>query len=181
MARKRKTGYEFSGKPVRPKDIQKILEAGRWAPSSHNSQPWRFVVIQNKKTIDQLLATCYYDVFHSNPSTMIAIVAEPIYAKQKGLLQGSFKEFAPYHQYLNLGFPVLNMVYAAMELGIQSCILSPAIVKANAILRVPPGKKTVLILGVGFEKKGAYQKKRERKPLKELVFFEWCGGKANKK
>jgi nitroreductase len=44
----------FNGDPVSRKMIEKILEAGRWAPSGGNAQPWEFVVVENKDTIQQL-------------------------------------------------------------------------------------------------------------------------------
>ena len=38
-----------------PKDtIEKILNAGIWAPSGMNAQPWRFVVIENRDIINKL-------------------------------------------------------------------------------------------------------------------------------
>jgi len=41
-----------------PKEmILRILEAGRYAPSAGNGQPWKFIVIQNKKIIDDLTDT----------------------------------------------------------------------------------------------------------------------------
>lgn len=33
-----------TGKPVEPEKLQRIFEAARWAPSSFNEQPWRFIV-----------------------------------------------------------------------------------------------------------------------------------------
>ena len=38
ILKNRKTAYEFSLKKIDKKDIMSILEAARWAPSSHNSQ-----------------------------------------------------------------------------------------------------------------------------------------------
>ena len=34
--------------------IKEIIEAGRYAPSSHNSQPWRFVVVTDNRRIKEL-------------------------------------------------------------------------------------------------------------------------------
>ncbi len=34
----------FSAEAIAPKDVRSLLEAARWAPSSFNEQPWRFVV-----------------------------------------------------------------------------------------------------------------------------------------
>jgi nitroreductase len=34
----------FADRPVEPEKLQQILEAARWAPSSYNEQPWRFLI-----------------------------------------------------------------------------------------------------------------------------------------
>lgn len=40
----------FQEDPIPEGDLQKILEAGRWAPSYANSQPWKFVVVRDPKS-----------------------------------------------------------------------------------------------------------------------------------
>ncbi len=42
----RRSIRRFKDIPVPKDDITKILEAGRWAPSATNSQPWHFVVVK---------------------------------------------------------------------------------------------------------------------------------------
>ena len=44
----------FKGTPVPDDLINKILEAARCSPSAANSQPWEFVLIREKKTIEKL-------------------------------------------------------------------------------------------------------------------------------
>ena len=34
----------FSSRPVPPESVRSLLEAARWAPSSYNTQPWRFII-----------------------------------------------------------------------------------------------------------------------------------------
>jgi len=36
--------YAFSGEPVTSRDLKSLFEAARWAPSSYNEQPWRYIV-----------------------------------------------------------------------------------------------------------------------------------------
>ena len=36
--------YAFSDKPVPMQDLASVFEAARWAPSSYNEQPWRYIV-----------------------------------------------------------------------------------------------------------------------------------------
>jgi len=50
----RRSIRKYKKRPLREKQIREIIEAGRHAPSSHNSQPWRFVVITNKKKIKEI-------------------------------------------------------------------------------------------------------------------------------
>jgi len=44
IIKKRWSPRTFADKPVEKEKIQRILEAGRWAPSSFNEQPWRFMI-----------------------------------------------------------------------------------------------------------------------------------------
>jgi nitroreductase len=44
----RKSIRRFKSKPVPEEDVNKILDAGRFAPSANNTQPWRFAVIRDK-------------------------------------------------------------------------------------------------------------------------------------
>lgn len=48
----------FSQKPISKETLQNILEAARWAPSSINAQPWRFIVgVKGEgETYDKILA-----------------------------------------------------------------------------------------------------------------------------
>lgn len=43
----RRSFKKYSIKKVSREVLLRILEAGRWAPSAHNAQPWRFIVIRN--------------------------------------------------------------------------------------------------------------------------------------
>jgi hypothetical protein len=40
------------GEIVGPEELDLIIEAGIYAPSGHNTQPWHFTVIQNKELIN---------------------------------------------------------------------------------------------------------------------------------
>jgi nitroreductase len=51
---KRVTIRRWKSTPVEKEKILKVLEAGRRAPSWGNVQPWRFIVVQDKATIEAL-------------------------------------------------------------------------------------------------------------------------------
>ena len=48
--RSRRSVKEYSPKEISNEVLFRILEASRWAPSAHNAQPWRFIVIQDSAT-----------------------------------------------------------------------------------------------------------------------------------
>jgi F420 biosynthesis protein FbiB-like protein len=43
----RRSIRRYTGEPVSPELLERVLAAARWAPSAHNRQPWRFAVIQD--------------------------------------------------------------------------------------------------------------------------------------
>lgn len=45
--RQRRSAHRFTTEPVDPEQLEAVLEAGRWAPSATNSQPWDFVVVRD--------------------------------------------------------------------------------------------------------------------------------------
>lgn len=56
----RKSVRKFTTEKVSMEDIETLLKAAMAAPTAKNSQPWRFVVIENRKTLDRLDARLPY-------------------------------------------------------------------------------------------------------------------------
>jgi nitroreductase len=52
--RERKSIRRFKQTPVPDDDIKKIIEAGRWAPSANNTQPWSFLAIKDRAVLRQM-------------------------------------------------------------------------------------------------------------------------------
>ncbi|MCI0865792.1 MAG: nitroreductase family protein, partial [Chloroflexi bacterium] len=50
----RRTVRNFKPDPLPEDLVFRIVQAGRWAPSSSNSQPWHFIVVQNRDTLTAL-------------------------------------------------------------------------------------------------------------------------------
>ncbi len=50
----RKSIRRFKQTPVPDEDINKILDAGRWAPSANNTQPWSFLVIRDRAVLKSM-------------------------------------------------------------------------------------------------------------------------------
>ena len=55
--RSRRSVKEYLPKEISNEVLFRILEVSRWAPSAHNAQPWRFIVIQDSVTKQRLAKT----------------------------------------------------------------------------------------------------------------------------
>ncbi len=179
LAHKRKTTYEFSDKKVKDSDIKKILEAARWAPSCSNIQPWHFIVVKNKKRISQLMKTTFYGAFHTDPAVIIAVVLKQECWAESNHICIKDSKLGYLEAFICIGQPALIIAFEAEELGVGSSLLSPNPPEAAKILKLRKGDAVHILVGLGYERKGAFQKKRARKELKELVSAEYFGGKTN--
>jgi len=169
LLRSRKTTYDFTDKKVSNSELNKILESVRWAPSTRNTRPWSFVVVKDKKVIDQLMHTCYYGDFKTFPDIIIAIVTEPMKVEVQDLARRGFRDFVGSHKYINIGVVIPNIILSAQSLGIGSCIISPVVREANKVLNVPARKETIILVGLGYGSKPHSDKKRYKKPVQELI------------
>ena len=182
LTKARKTTYEFREKEVSKRDILAILEAACWAPSCGNIQPWHFIIVEDKKTIKKLLGTTHYvhaPFIHPLPPVVIAFVLP----SDKHMHKYFDEEYAhccihsqcTQHQNegeLCFAMSVFSSTLAATDLGISSCILTPQQNQATKLLKAEKIGVVRLMVGLGYEKEGAFQKKRTRRKLKDLVSYE---------
>jgi len=54
LIKNRRSVKEYSSKEVSKEALSRILEGARWAPSAHNAQPWRFIIIRDSLTKQRL-------------------------------------------------------------------------------------------------------------------------------
>lgn len=179
LARTRKTTYAFNDRAIKDSDIKKILEAGRLAPSFQNRQPWHFIVVKNKKHIDELMKTAFYGHFHVGATLIIAIVLERGHWTREDYRGTRNEKIGITDTYLSAAMPALSMIFEAQELGIGSAMLSPKEKDAAKILGTREGDGIPLLISFGYEKEGAFQKKSERKKLSQIVSYERFRRDAN--
>ena len=54
----RRSVRSYKSDQIKEEELQAIIEAGIYAPTGHNDQPWHFTVIQNKEKIDYISEKC---------------------------------------------------------------------------------------------------------------------------
>ncbi len=70
--------------PVSEELIQQIIAAAAMAPSAHNGQPWQFVVIDDRKLLDQIPKSCPHAAMVQHAPLAILICADPSLEKSPG-------------------------------------------------------------------------------------------------
>ena len=55
LVKKRRSVRRFKKDKVLDEHIERILEAGRWAPSASNSQPWEFIVVKDEEKKEKII------------------------------------------------------------------------------------------------------------------------------
>ena len=150
LIRTKRAVREFKSQPVPEDVIREILEAGRLAQSSKNDQPWHFIVVHDRETL-QKLSTCGKYAGHiAGADFAIALVMQPGYD-------------------FDMGQAAACMQLAAWDRGVASCIASmwePE--RAKAILNIPADKQFDTAISFGYPAK-APGKIRARRPLEEIV------------
>ena len=126
----RRSIRKFQDKPVPKEVVEEILNAGVWAPSGMNGQPWKFVVIQDRNIINKL----------SNRTKQIAFtlpmppeVLELSKSKEDVIFYGApllilisvAKSEDPIRSMniLDCGLAAQNMFLKAFEEGLGSCFI----------------------------------------------------------
>jgi nitroreductase len=74
---KRRSIRKFTSDKIRDSDIQHLLEAGMAAPSANNRQPWQFVVVTERTTLDRLGDVHPYGKMLYEATLAIAVCGEP--------------------------------------------------------------------------------------------------------
>src|SRR4030043_1490104 len=87
----RRTLRRFKPNPIDAEMLQSILEAGRWAPSLSNLQPWKFIVIKDqglKNALDKAARESVLHLgIHEAPSVILVCVdrrIDPLHAIETG-------------------------------------------------------------------------------------------------
>ena len=135
---------EFSTRPVSPETIKKVLGAARLAPSQHNMQPWRFVVVQDDET-KRLLAQA------SNRGRLIgeAPVVVVAFAVEEDIpvTIGGYISAYP----LDVAVALSHFQLAATAEGLGTAwIIEFNESKVRTVLHVPEGIHPIGILPIGY-------------------------------
>ncbi len=162
----------FDGKPVDREILDKCIEAARMAPSACNSQPWKFVIVDNPGIVKKVASSTHnsavkFNKFTDRASAFAVVVIEPgtIASRAGALLSNS--DYA----LMDMGMAVEHFCLQAAELNLGTCIIGWC--RRNEIkkiLNIPLRKKVGLLVAIGYEREPNLRAKN-RKSIDEMSSY----------
>lgn len=162
----RQSDRRYLPDPVSREDVLKCLEAARMAPSACNSQPWKFIVVDDKEKLMEMADAAEglgMNKFTRGVPVMVAVVLEKMNATAR---LGSLLKHKDYSM-LDLGMAVEHFCLQAADLGLGTCIMGWFDEKRIArLLGVPRRKRIPLIISLGYPENPT--RRKVRKPVEEM-------------
>lgn len=165
LMRDRYSCRRYSTETVKEEDIEKILEAAKIAPTTHNEQPQRIYVVKSEEGKAKLMKDFKFDF--KAPCYLVCGYNEE--EAWKNPLDNN-KDSGE----VDISIVITHMMLMAEELGLGACWIgriTPELVKKN--LNIPENVKVVAVLSLGYHREDDRPSKLHtiRRSNEELVKF----------
>jgi len=153
----------FTREEISDREIEKILDAARWAPSAGNIQPWIFVVVKDPGTKRRLSEAALSQFFIEEAPVVIVVCAD-----QERSRRGYGSRGANLYCIQDTAAATQNILLAAHALGLGACWVGAFNEEeVRLILKIPRGIRPVAIVPIGHPA----EKPRTifKRPLSEVI------------
>ena len=164
--KERRSIRAYAAKEVSEEDVERLIEAARWAPSAGNIQPWAFVIVKDVETKRKLSSAALNQTLIQEAPVIIVVCADLIRSSSgygsRGVHLYSIQDTAAATE---------NILLAAQELGLATCWVGAfredEVAKA---VKAPRNLRPVAMVAVGYpaERPVAPQKRS----FNEIVHYE---------
>lgn len=162
--RERRSIRKYKSDPISDEDLNVILQAGRWAPSASNKQPWHFIVVRDQAKRKQLADAHAYGRFMAESPVVIVVLGD--------------QSKHPKYYLADPHNAVQNMLLAAYSLGLGTCWMGVRDTdiepQFRELLGIPENLRVICSVSVGYP-----DQKREssRQDFSSLISWETYGNK----
>jgi nitroreductase len=159
--RGRRSVRRFREGRIPDEHLRVVLEAGIWAPSAGNAQPWEFVVVRDRSTIEKV--RMFSPGLFGDPDTVVVLCVN----RRRVRGRGPHEVVAV----MDVAMAAQNMMLAAYSLGIGSCpVASFNRLAIRELLGIPEYVEPVLMVSLGYPEE--WPRPPTRRPLEEVVHYE---------
>ncbi len=167
----RQSVRKYSDKAVEKEKIEKCLEAARLAPSASNSQPWKYIVVDEKELKNKVAEATFDKVVKFNkfaveaPIIVVVIIEKPKLITQVGAAIKN-REFP----LIDIGIAAEHFCLQAAELGLGTCMLGWFNQKKiKELLNIPKKKTLGLVITLGYPPDDYKLREKIRKENSEVI------------
>ncbi|MDP4269364.1 MAG: nitroreductase family protein [Bacteroidota bacterium] len=169
-ARQSDRAFDVS-RPIELEKLERILEAGRLAPSACNAQPWKFIVVNDPELKNKVADCTSNRVLGMNHFTKQAPVHILIVEERANFTStiGSLVKKKEFPQ-IDVGIAAAHICLAAKAEGIGSCIIGWFDEKKlRPLLGIPSSKRILLDIILGYSTQPLREK--QRKSAEEVISY----------
>lgn len=176
---KRWSARAFSTKPVERSKLLSILEAARWAPSSKNEQPWRYIIFTKDNPVrlmDAQSVLLESNSYAKRAPILICAIARKNYSEGEKYNRLHFHDLGAANE--NMFLEAFNQGLIMHEMG------GFDVQRAIEIFRIPDDFEVGVMIAIGYQDKHSvlperFREKayssRERRSLSEIAFVGEIG------
>jgi nitroreductase len=172
LAGKRYSARNYQSTPVPREKLERCIEAARLAPSACNSQPWKFVVVDEPALKNRLakaafegLVTMNHFAFKAPALVLVVSQRQKLAAKLGGLVKD--RDFG----LMDIGIAAEHFCLQAAQEGLGTCMLGWFNEKrVRKLLSIPAARRVELVISVGFAADKAIPPKN-RKRIDEILAY----------
>lgn len=153
----RRSIRHFREEKVEEEKILKAIEAGHWAPSGLNNQPWRFIIVEKEDLKEEVAKLTHYGRIIKEASHLIVVFLDTksSYHREKDIQA--------------IGACIQNILLALHCQGVGSCWIGEILKnreKVEELLKAKEGWELMAVIAVGYPRK---EGKSTRKNLSEVI------------
>jgi len=166
LIRQRYSVRAYRPDPVEEEKLERILEAGRLAPSAANRQPFRFIVVSTEDHREQL-SRVYGRKWFLQAPLVIVVCGLP----ENAWVRGDGVNYVR----IDAAIAMDHMILAATDEGLGTCWIGAFDVQAaRDVFDLPAGVEPIVMTPLGYA--ADQPKSKTRKPLDAMVYWDrWLG------
>ncbi len=181
LTKQRYSCRQYQSLPVEREKILRCLEAARWAPSACNSQPWHFIIVDERLTRDFLAEQAFGGIYRINAFAKQApVLIAAVRQNSKYLAELAGRMRGVRYSLIDVGIACEHFVLQAQEEGLGTCWIGWFDAKkVKKVLKLPWHSKVDIIISVGYPRTNQKVEKKRRARSEIITFFNENQGESS--